>query len=176
MANPGEALPLSGLKALDCTQWNSGPMAMRICGDLGADVIKIESIQHPDPLRMSGVVTGEARASAPPQFYEQSGEWNYVNRNKRGLTLNLTTEAGADIFKRLVKGTDILAENLRPGVWEGFGLGYDILKAINPRLIFVQMPGYGTTGPWRDHPYWALAGDQMSGFSSYTGYPGGTPL
>lgn len=167
------ALPLTGIRALDCTQWNSGPYAMRLLADLGAEVIKIESVQHPDPLRMA---LGRRSEDVPEGYYERSSEWNYVNRNKLGLTLDLSRPEGTAILLKLVAHSQILAENLRPGVWEKFGLGFENLTEVNPGLVFLKMPGYGTTGPWSDRSCWAMAIDQMAGYASYTGYEDGPPL
>jgi crotonobetainyl-CoA:carnitine CoA-transferase CaiB-like acyl-CoA transferase len=177
MATPNGAalpsLPLTGIRALNCTHWNAGPLAMRFMADLGADVIKIESIQHPDPLRGS---TGGTRDSAPPKFYERMREWIYLTRNQRGLTLDLESKPGAEVFLTLVAKSDIVAQNLRPGVWERWGFAYEKLKAINPGIIVVQMPGYGVTGPWRNQPSWANSVDQMAGFSGVTGYHPDVPF
>ncbi len=165
------SLPLSGVRVLDATHQLAGPQLTRLLGDLGADVIKIESVQHADTARLMGaILPGDG------PNYERCSNWNWVNQNKRGLTLNLKDERGLAIFKALAQEADVVAENFRPGAWDALGLGYDVLRKLNEGIILVSISGYGATGPWRLHPSFAGPWEQATGFSYFSGYPGGQPL
>jgi len=162
--------PLDGLKILDLSMFFSGPLAMQIAGDAGADVIKVESVQRIDGWR------GTTPLPGVEQPWERSPNFNWVNRNKRGITLNLTDPRGSEIVKRLVEQADVLIENYTPRVMGNFGLEYDDLKAINPRLIMMSMPGFGADVSWRDYVAFGMSTEQMSGISHLTGYEGGPPI
>lgn len=162
--------PLEGLKIIDLSMFFSGPLAMQISGDAGADVVKVESVQRIDGWRGSSV---SAEIEKP---WERSPNFNWVNRNKRGMTLNLTDENGAGILKKLVAGADVLIENYTPRVMANFGLEYETLKEINPRLIMMSMPGFGSDVSWRDYVAFGMSTEQMSGISHLTGYGGGPPI
>ena len=127
---------LQDLKVLDLTRVVAGPYAGSILGDFGADVLKIEVPGRGD----------DARGYGP---YENGESMYYanLNRNKRGITLNLKAEAGKEIFLKLVKDADVLLENYRPGVMDKLGLGYEVLHAYNPRLIYGALSGFGSYGP-----------------------------
>ncbi|MGD9705128.1 MAG: CaiB/BaiF CoA transferase family protein [Acidimicrobiia bacterium] len=160
--------PLAGLRILDLTMFMSGPLATLIAGDLGADVIKIEAIQRLDGWRSVG------RGGRRP--WENSGLFNWINRNKRGITLNLADSCGADLLRRLVATADVVIENYTPRVMGNFGLDYESLKVINPDLIMVSMPGFGGSGECRDYAAFAWTTEQMSTICHLTGYEGGGPL
>jgi crotonobetainyl-CoA:carnitine CoA-transferase CaiB-like acyl-CoA transferase len=163
------ALPLQGVRIIDaCIYW-AGPMATVLLADLGAEVIKIESIQRPDYLRLLG-------GWPTPDGYEWSAAFNGTNRNKYGITLNLNHPRGREIFKGLVKIGDIVTENFSPRVMENWGLSYDVLKQINPHLIMLSMPGFGTTGPWRNYVTFGPNVEMVSGMPTISGYPGGEPM
>ncbi len=163
------ALPLQGIRIVDaCIYW-AGPMATMLLADLGAEVIKIESIQRIDNLRMLG-------GWPTPDGYEWSAAFNGTNRNKYGLTLNLNHPRGRDIFVRLVEISDIVTENFSPRVMENWGFTYDVLKGINPRLIMLSMPGFGTTGPWRNYVTYGPNIEMVSGMPTISGYPDGEPM
>ncbi len=162
--------PLEGMKILDLSMFFSGPLAMQIAGDAGADVIKVESVQRIDGWRGTTPPPGVERP------WERSPNFNWVNRSKRGITLNLTDPRGSDIIKRLVAEADILIENYTPRVMGNFGLEYETLKAINPRLIMMSMPGFGADVSWRDYVAFGMSTEQMSGISHLTGYEGGPPI
>ena len=132
---------LENLTVLDLTRVVAGPYAGAILGDLGAAVIKIEMPGKGD----------DARAYGP---YENGESVYYanLNRNKKGITLNLKSPEGKEILKKMVKDADILIENYRPGVMEKLGLGYDVLKKINPRLIYGAVSGFGSYGPYSHRP------------------------
>lgn len=150
---------LEGIRVLDLTHYISGPFATKLLASYGADVIKIERPEGGDPCRRMG-----------PFFHdevspEKSGLFLYLNMNKRGITLNLKDPMGADIFKELVKNTNIVVENYRPGVMSGFGLDYEALEKVNPKLVIVSISNFGQNGPYRDYRLSELVlrgiGDQM---------------
>lgn len=163
-------LPFSGLRVLDLTTFWAGAYLTCYLGAFGADIVKVESIQRPDGHRYSGAFAYEG-----DDWYERSPIWQGTNLNKRDLTLDLTSERGLDIARRLAAEADVVVENFSPRVVEQFGLDYDALVALNPDVIVVRMPGYGLRGPWRDYVGWALNFEQTSGMSAVTGYPDGPP-
>jgi crotonobetainyl-CoA:carnitine CoA-transferase CaiB-like acyl-CoA transferase len=134
------ALPLQGVRIIDCCIYWAGPMATVLLADLGAEVIKIESIQRPDYLRLLG-------GWPTPDGYEWSAAFNGTNRNKYGITLKLNHDRGREIFKSLVKVGDIVTENFSPRVMENWGLSYNELKKINSRIIMLSMPASGPQAP-----------------------------
>ncbi len=135
-------------------------------GALGADVVKVESTRRPDGFRFSG-----ARPEMGVDWYERSGVFAGTNLNKRNVTLELTTEAGRALLRRLVDGADVVLENFSARVVEQFELGYEQLREINPNVIMVRMPGFGLVGPWRDYVGWAMVIEQATGMASVTGPP-----
>ncbi|OBB62699.1 CaiB/BaiF CoA-transferase family protein, partial [Mycobacterium sp. 852014-50255_SCH5639931] len=163
-------LPFSGLRVLDLTTFWAGAYLTCYLGAFGADIVKVESIQRPDGHRYSGAFAYEG-----DDWYERSPIWQGTNLNKRDLTLDLTSERGLGIARRLAAEADVVVENFSPRVVEQFGLDYEALVALNPDVIVVRMPGYGLRGPWRDYVGWALNFEQTSGMSAVTGYPDGPP-
>ena len=155
---------LEGVRVLDVTQFMAGPFCAMLLADLGADVIKVEPPSGDSTRQMVGAVGTESPA------------FNAVNRGKRSLVLNLKSPDGRPLFKRLAGSSDILVENYRPGVMDGFGLGYDTLAAINPRLIYASISGYGQTGPDRAKGGFDLIAQGVSGIMSITGEPGRPPV
>jgi crotonobetainyl-CoA:carnitine CoA-transferase CaiB-like acyl-CoA transferase len=160
-------LPLQGLRVLDVTQVMAGPFCSMILGDLGADVIKVEEPGHGDQTR---------RAMSFKMKGPDSLGFLNLNRNKRSITINLKTDAGRTLFRKMAAEVDILIENYRPGVMTKLGCGYDVLHKINPRLIYASISGFGQTGPWSQRPGFDLIAQAMSGVMSVTGYPGGPPV
>lgn len=160
--------PLHGLRILDLTMFMSGPLVTLIAGDLGADVIKIEAIQRLDGWR------GVGRSGDRP--WEGSGLFNWINRNKRGITLNLADPRGTELFCELVATADVVIENYTPRVMANFGVDYDRLREIRPDLIMLSMPGFGSAGSWRDNAAFAWTTEQMSAICALTGYPDDLPL
>ncbi len=160
--------PLAGLCIVDLSMFMSGPMLTQICADAGADVIKVESVQRIDGWR------GGGRGGEAP--WERSPVFNWINRNKRGITLNLTDPVGVDLLKRLIADADVVIENYTPRVMDNFGLGYDVLREIKPDLIVMSLPGFGRTGAWNDYVAFGLSTEQMAGISHLTGYADGQPL
>jgi crotonobetainyl-CoA:carnitine CoA-transferase CaiB-like acyl-CoA transferase len=155
---------LTGLTVLDVTQVMAGPFCAMLLADLGADVIKIEPPSGDSTRQMPGAVAGDS-----PSF-------NAVNRGKRSVVLNLKTAGGRDALKRLARSTDILIENYRPGVMSALGLDYPALSAVNPRLVYASISGYGQTGPSRDKGGFDLIAQGVAGIMSITGEAGGAPV
>lgn len=160
------SLPLAGVRILDLTHIMAGPYCTAILGDLGAEIIKIEK---------PGI--GESFRGMPPHFFEgQSAYFISINRNKKGMTLDLKSPEGRDIFLALAKLADVVVDNFRPGVMKKQGFDYESLKTINPRLICCSISGYGQTGPFKDRPAFDLVIQARGGIMSYTGEPGRTPV
>ena len=151
--------PLSGLKVIDLTHIMAGPTCTLMLADMGADVIKIEKIPNGD----------DTRRSIPPTIGDESAAYMMMNRNKRGLALDLKREQGKSILKRMVKTADILVENFRPGTMEKLGVGYEVLKQDNPGLIYCALSGFGRTGPYAQRRGFDLMAQAMSGIMSITG-------
>lgn len=156
--------PLNNIKVLDFTRVLAGPYATMILGDLGAEIIKIEEPSNGD----------DSRAFGPYQNGE-SAYFMSINRNKRSLTLNLKTPEAKAIVFELVKKVDVVVENFRPGTMEKLGIGYDVLKEINPRLIFGSSSGYGQSGPYSRRPAYDGVVQALGGLMSITGAAGGEP-
>ena len=165
--NKGDAeLPLSEVRVLDLTQALAGPFGSRILGDLGAEVIKIEQ---------PGV--GDSSRRFPPYFLEgESAYYLGMNRNKKGLTVNLKSEKGKIIFKQLTRVSDVIFENFRPGVMDKLGLGYKALVEVNPRMIYCAISGFGNEGPMKDQPAFDGMIQALGGAMSVTGVRGGPPM
>ena len=156
---------LSGVRVLDVTQLMAGPFCAMLLGDLGADVIKIEPPGGGDSTRkMAGSLGTES-----PSFWA-------VNRNKRGMVLNLKDPRGQAVFRSLAATADVLVENYRPGVMDSFGLGYDSLHALNPGLIYASVSGFGQTGPYAQRGGFDLVAQGLSGIMSITGEEGLPPM
>lgn len=157
--------PLSGLKVVELGTLIAGPFASRICAEFGAQVIKVESPDGGDPLRKWR------------KLYEGTSLWWFVQaRNKKSLTLNLKHPDGLSILKELLADADILIENFRPGVLEKLGLGWDVLHAMNPRLVMVRLSGFGQTGPMKDQPGFGAVGESMGGLRYITGFEDRPPV
>ena len=157
--------PLSGMRVLDLSHVMAGPVCALMLADMGADVIKIERIPVGD----------DSRQMLTPNIKGESAAFMMMNRNKRGLALDLKKPKGQEVLKRLVTNADALIENYRMGTMEKFGLGYDALSAINPGLIYCEVSGYGRTGPMADQGGFDLVAQGMSGLMSITGEGPGRP-
>jgi crotonobetainyl-CoA:carnitine CoA-transferase CaiB-like acyl-CoA transferase len=155
--------PLAGLKVIDCSTVLAGPMAAMVFGDFGADVIKIE---HPN---------GDALRSMGASKEGHGLWWKITSRNKRDLVLDLHDEDGKEVFKALVKGADVLIENFRTGTLERWGLGWDVLHALNPRLVMLRVTGFGQTGPYKHRAGFGTVAEAFSGFAHITGEADGPP-
>jgi len=149
---------------LDCATLFAGPMAATMLADFGADVIKIEHPVKGDPVRNHG-----PSKSGIPLW------WAMLARNKRCLALNLGVPEGAEILKKLVLEADVLVENFRPGTLEKWGLGPEVLHAINPRLVIARVTGFGQFGPYAGRPGFGTLAESMSGFAAMTGLPDSPP-
>ncbi len=160
--------PLEGLRVIDLSMFMSGPMTSLVFADGGADVIKVESVQRIDGWRAGG--------ASEEFWWEWAPQFNWVNRNKHGITLNLTDRRGADVIRHMVKEADILVENYTPRVMGNFGLSYEELREINPELIMISMPGFGLTGTWSHYTAFANTTEQMSGLPHLTGYADDQPI
>ena len=168
----GGGLPFARLKVLDLTSWWAGPAATGLLAQLGADVIHVESVQRIDGMRPAAAGYFATR----DQWWEWSNFFQSINVDKRGITLNLGDPRGLDLAKRLIAWADVVAENYTPRVMEGFGLDWDAVRAINPRVVYARLPAYGIDGPWKDRVGFAQTMEAMSGLAWITGYPDGPPL
>ncbi|SNT53325.1 CaiB/BaiF CoA transferase family protein [Rhodococcoides kyotonense] len=157
--------PLAGVRVLDMTQLMAGPYCTALLADLGADVIKIEKPETGDDARRMG--TSEDQDASPPFIA--------MNRNKRGIVLDIKSELGASALRELVRGADVLVENFRPGTMDRLGLGYEALAEIRPELVYCSISGFGATGPYRDRGGFDLVAQAMSGLLSMTGSPEAGP-
>ena len=157
--------PIHGVKVLELAQIMAGPTCGLMLADLGAEVIKIEKIPGGD----------DTRRFLPPDINGEAAAFMMMNRNKRGMALDLKTKEGVEVFKRLVKQADVVVENFRKGTLEKLGVGYEELKKINPKIILCEISGYGRTGPYADKGGFDLIAQGMSGLMSITGESKGKP-
>ena len=157
--------PLAGLKVIELGTLIAGPFAARICAEFGAQVTKVESPDGGDPLRKWR------------KLYEGTSLWWFARpRNKRSVTLNLKHPHGRAVLMKLLAEADILIENFRPGVLEKLGFGWDVLHALNPRLVMVRLSGFGQTGPMKDQPGFGAVGESMGGLRYITGFEDRPPV
>src|SRR5229473_4928346 len=165
---PGMAtfpLALDGVRVIDLSRVIAGPWCGALLADLGADVVKVEDTGPGDESR-----------TWPPHKDGEAAAYLLFNRNKRGIALDLKTPEAVEVVKRLVKDADVVIENFRTGTMESFGLGYDVLSQINPRLIYCSVSAFGRTGPRKDSPGYEALMQAFSGIMSITGEPGGQPV
>lgn len=160
MLNKTSIGPLEGVKVLELGSLIAGPFAGRLFADFGAEVLKVEPPKKGDPIRKWRLL------------HNDNSLWWYVqSRNKKSITLDLKNEDAQEVIKELVKEVDIVIENFRPGMLEKWGLGYEELKQINPKIIMVRVSGYGQDGPYKDRPGFGSIGEAMGGIRYLTGYP-----
>lgn len=152
--------PLVGLKVLDIGTMIAGPMAATFLADFGADVIKVEHPVYGDPMR-----------EWAPIKENKSLWWKVIARNKKLITLNLSAEKGRDILLNLVRDTDVVVENFRPGTLEKWGLSFEELRRANPRIILVRVSGFGQDGPYSSRPGYGTVAEAMTGIPYFTGFP-----
>jgi crotonobetainyl-CoA:carnitine CoA-transferase CaiB-like acyl-CoA transferase len=157
--------PLAGMRVLELAQIMAGPTCGMMLADMGADVVKVEKLPGGD----------DARGYREPRVNNVSAPFMILNRNKRGIALNLKHGSGRDILLRMVEEADVLTENYRRGTLEKLGLGYDVLRAVNPGLIYCAVSGYGRDGPYGDKGGFDLIAQGFSGLMSVTGEPGRPP-
>lgn len=164
-------LPLSDIKVTDLTAFWAGPVATQLLGALGADVIKVEGVRRPDGLRFAG---------GRPPGWDRWWEWGPVflcsNNNKRGISVELSTDEGRAIALRLIAASDLVIENFSPRVMDNFGLSWGAMRSANPSAILVRMPAFGLDGPWRDRVGFAQTMEQATGMAWITGHADGAPV
>lgn len=160
------SLALDGVRVLDVSQVMAAPFCAQMLGDMGADVIKVEKPKGGD----------DSRRMAPPFINGESAAFLAMNRNKRSIALDLKQDQGVEIFRQLAARADILIENFRPGTMESLGLGYAVLSATHPELVYCSISGFGQTGPYRERGGFDLVAQGMSGIMSVTGNPGDAPV
>jgi crotonobetainyl-CoA:carnitine CoA-transferase CaiB-like acyl-CoA transferase len=158
-------MPLSGIRVVDLTRILAGPFCTMMLADMGAQVIKVETPGTGDPLRGQGVI-------------RDGLSWYFAafNRNKRSLALNLRSDEGKAVLARLIARSDVLVENFRPGIMARMGFGDERLRALKPDLVYANISGFGTSGPYRDRPSFDFIAQAMSGFMAVTGAADGPPL
>ncbi|MFF4953622.1 CaiB/BaiF CoA transferase family protein [Streptomyces chattanoogensis] len=161
---PAPSGPLAGLRVLDLATLFAGPLAATMLGDFGAEVIKVEHPRRPDPAR------GHGPAKDGVGLW-----WKLLGRNKRTMTLDLSTPGGREVLLRLAADADVVIENFRPGTLEKWGLGWPELSAANPRLVLARVTGFGQFGPYARRPGFGTLAEAMSGFAALTGEPDGPP-
>jgi crotonobetainyl-CoA:carnitine CoA-transferase CaiB-like acyl-CoA transferase len=157
---------LEGVKVVELAQIMAGPTCGMLLADMGADVIKVEKLPGGD----------DTRSYSEPQVKGESAAFMILNRNKRGIAVNLKTAGGLEVVKRLLADADVVTENYRKGTLEKLGLGYGVLQKLNPRLVYCAISGYGRTGPYADKGGFDLIAQGFSGLMSITGEPGGPPV
>ncbi|MFI2614180.1 CaiB/BaiF CoA transferase family protein [Streptomyces sp. NPDC018584] len=163
-AKPPTGPPLTGLRVLDLATLFAGPLAATMLGDFGAEVIKVEHPSRPDPSRGHG-----------PSKDGVGLWWKLLGRNKRTMTLDLSTPGGRETLLRLAATADVIVENFRPGTLEKWDLGWQELSEANPRLVLTRVTGFGQFGPYARRPGFGTLAEAMSGFAAVTGEPGGPP-
>jgi crotonobetainyl-CoA:carnitine CoA-transferase CaiB-like acyl-CoA transferase len=163
---PSITLPLKGLRVIDIATVIAAPYCATLLGEFGADVLKLEHPDGGDALRRFGT----------PSQRGDTLTWLSEARNKRSMTIDLRTAAGAEVFKQLIAKTDVLCENFRTGTLEKWGLGWEVLKKINPGLVMLRVTGYGQTGPYKDRPGFARVAHAVGGIAYLAGMPKGTPV
>ncbi len=160
-----EGGPLTGLRVVELGMLLAGPFTGRLLGDLGAEIIKVEAPGKPDPIRDWGKARYEGR----------SLWWPVQSRNKKCITLDLREPRGQELFLRLVEQTDVVTENFRPGTLERWGIGYDRMSEVNPRVILARISGYGQTGPYAERAGFASVSEAMGGLRHLNGFPDQPP-
>ena len=166
-----QPMALAGLKVLDLSRILAGPYATQLFADLGADVVKVENPDGGDDTRRWGPpFTSKADGSRGDAAY-----FSACNRNKRSITVDFASEAGADLLRDLAKTADIIVENFRPGGLQKYGLDYASIAAINPGIIYCSITGFGQTGPYANRPGYDFLIQGMGGLMSITGQPDGSP-
>ena len=158
--------PLAGIRVIELAQIMAGPTCGMLLADMGADVIKVEKMPGGD----------DTRGYSEPSIAGESAAFMMLNRNKRGIAVNLKTPGGLEVVKKLLADADVVTENYRKGTLEKLGLGYDVLRELNPRLVYCAISGYGRTGPYADKPGFDLILQGFAGIMSVTGEPGRQPV
>ena len=167
MVEDAPPLPLEGIRILDVATFVAAPFASTILSEFGAEVIKVENPKGGDPWRHYGTKTARDGDTLA---------WMTESRNKTSVTLDLRTPEGVDIMKRLVAVSDVMCENFRPGTLERWGLGWNVLNEINPKLVLLRVSGYGQTGPYKKRPGFARIAQAFGGLTYLAGMPDGPPV
>ncbi len=167
MAKIASQLPLEGVRILDIATFVAAPFASTILSEFGAEVIKVENPKGGDPWRHYGTKTARDGDTLA---------WMTESRNKTSVTLDLRTPEGVDILKRLVAVSDVMCENFRPGTLERWGLGWEVLHEVNPKLVLLRVSGYGQTGPYKQRPGFARIAQAFGGLTYLAGMPDGPPV
>ena len=157
--------PLRGVRVIDAGTMVAGPFCAVLLADLGADVIKIEHPRY-----------GDGQRKLEPIKDGTALWWKAIGRNKRCITLDLGKPQGAEAFKDLVRGRDAVVENYRPGTFERWGIGYDVLKSVNPGLVLLRVSGFGQTGPYRNRPGFGRVAEAVGGLTNLIGEADGPPM
>ena len=167
----GDRCRSQGLRVLDLTAFWAGPLCTHVLAMLGAEVLHVESTARPDGTRLlAGLRFSE------PDWWERSGIFSGLNTNKKSVTLDLATDRGRELLRRLIATCDVIVENYTPRVLEQIGLDVDAVRAIRPDVVMVRMPGFGLDGPWRDNPAFAFVIEDAAGLTWMTGYPDQNPV
>jgi benzylsuccinate CoA-transferase BbsF subunit len=167
----GQRLPLEGVRILELGMVFVLPLAIAPLAAMGADVIKVESASRPDSVRSGPMPGNQPR----PGAYNHGGNFHLLNRNKRGITIDLATERGRELLLELVAVSDVVAENFTPRVLRNLGLDYERLREVNPRIILLSSTGFGQTGPWHNYKAYGPTTESVDGLMHLTGYPDGPP-
>ncbi|MES4793205.1 MAG: hypothetical protein C4321_09735, partial [Chloroflexota bacterium] len=162
-------LPLAGIRVCDLTWVIAGPTATRVLADFGAEVIRVEHAQAVDPIRLGRPIAGDKPT------LNNSGFFNYFNRNKRSVLLNVRHPLGMEVLHRLIRVSDVVIENFSSGVLESWGLDYEAQRAINPGVIYCSISGFGHTGRDRHFTTWGPTAQALSGLTLMSGLPGKPP-
>jgi crotonobetainyl-CoA:carnitine CoA-transferase CaiB-like acyl-CoA transferase len=163
-------LPLEGIRVADFTAFWAGPIVGHFLAMMGADVIHVESVKRPDGIRGHTVVT-----TSDDLWWEWTPQFHGPNTNKRDVTLDMSTEDGRAVARRLIAECDVMLENYAPRVMDQWGLGWEVVSQLRPDLVFVRMPAFGLRGPWRNRTGYAQNMEQVSGMAWMTGFPDGPP-
>ncbi len=167
----GDRLPFEGVRVLDLTAFWAGPLCTHVLALLGAEVIHVESTARPDGTRMLAGLP-----FSTPDWWEQSGIFSGLNTNKSSVTLDLASERGRELLRRLLATCDVVVENSTPRVLDQIGLDAETVRATRPDVVMVRMPGFGLDGPWRDDPAFAFVIEDAAGLTWRTGYPDRNPV
>ena len=165
MQKPERKLPLQGIRVIDFSQILAGPFCTMLLADMGADVVKVEKPNGGDDTRRYG----------PPFIEGESAAFLTLNRNKRSIVLDLKSEQGLGVVRRMLSGADVMLHNFRPGVVERMGLGYADVSALNPAIVYCAVSGFGATGPYSQRAGFDLVAQGMSGLMSINGFPDSPP-
>ena len=180
MLTPAAKQPLKNYRILDLSRIWAGPYCTKLMADLGAEVIKLESLSvydsHRGPVSPARGIAAYPDGEPGEEPWNRNGWFNCLHMSKYGITLELTSDEGRRVFEQLVSVSDVLIENFRQGSLERLGYDYAALRKLRPDLIYVSMPAFGNTGPWKRYLGYGIGQEQLSGMAHLTGYPGDGPM